>query len=68
MSFRYILENESEQPVLGWNMSKKKVMNLVKNKAIEQYQVGYMYYPGSNQNNAFKYHVGRSMRLKFDKK
>ena len=43
-------------------------MNLFKNKAIEQSQVGYMYYPGLNKNNAFKYQVGRSMRLKFDKK
>ena len=47
-------------------MYKKMVVYVVKNRNIDYFQVGYMSYPGLNQNKAFKDQV-ENMSMKFDK-
>ena len=49
------------------DMAKNMVMEEVKNKKIKQFQLGYMSYPGLNQNQEFKDQVEISTALKFDK-
>ena len=46
-------------------MDNKMVVEVVKNRKHLHFQVGYMFYPGLNQNKVFKYQVG-NMILIFD--